>query len=158
MAGGLFERPFVLNEKCIIFSLILIALFLINPGKLYKNFYLLAFVLFLLFVLGYVAMAWYDYFYDCRLLPLKKGGVSFTGLFKPEVTNKKKQLEHHETNEEKRKNKFVIYLFHLILIVPLLVYLSYYRNKSHLIGYILLGVLAVFTAIYHGGALMTVSH
>ena len=40
-------------------------------------------ILFLIFVISYVAMAWYDYYYDCRILPLKRGDRSVTGLFKP---------------------------------------------------------------------------
>ena len=37
MAGGLFGQPFVLNVKCIIFSLVIIGIFLINPTSIIKN-------------------------------------------------------------------------------------------------------------------------
>ena len=80
MAGGLFGVSFVFNVKCIIFSLICMALFLYNPSSLLKNKYLLYVSLFIIFVLAYVAMAWYDYFYDCplSLLQKAKGVFSFT--------------------------------------------------------------------------------
>ncbi len=80
MAGGLFGRPFVLNIKCIVFSLLIMTIFLYKPNI--QNNYIMAFTLFGIFVLAYVAMAWYDYFYDCRILPLKRGEKSVTG-FKP---------------------------------------------------------------------------
>ena len=81
MAGGLFGRPFVLNIKCIVFSLICMMLFLYKPSL--KNDFTLYTTLFIIFVISYVAMAWYDYYYDCRINPLKRGGKSFTGMFKP---------------------------------------------------------------------------
>ena len=71
MAGGLFGRPFVLNEKCIVFSLICMTLFLFKPT--FRNQYLLYFTLFIIFVVAYVAMAWYDYYFNCDIVPLKRG-------------------------------------------------------------------------------------
>ena len=71
MAGGLFGRPFVFNEKCIIFSLICMALFLYKPH--FQNQYVLYFTLFIIFVVAYVAMAWYDYYFNCDIVPLKRG-------------------------------------------------------------------------------------
>ena len=55
------------------------ALFLYKPN-IKTNTALYA-TLFIIFVISYVAMAWYDYFYDCRIIPLKRGKLSFTGLF-----------------------------------------------------------------------------
>ena len=55
----------------IIFSMICMALFLYKPNI--KNQYVLYGVLFLIFNVAYVAMAWYDYYFNCDLLPLKKG-------------------------------------------------------------------------------------
>ena len=62
MAGGLFKRPFTFNLKCIIFSIICMSLLLIKPT--FKNNYYLYFTLFLVFVIAYVAMAWYDYYFN----------------------------------------------------------------------------------------------
>ena len=95
MAGGIFGRPFVLNEKCIVFSLICMALFLFKPT--FRNQYLLYFTLFIIFVVAYVAMAWYDYYFNCDIVPLKRGTKSFTGLFKPPAHIAKTQEEDKDT-------------------------------------------------------------
>ena len=44
--------------------------------------------LFIIFFISYVAMAWYDYLYDCRIIRLKRVNLSFIGLFKPPVYSK----------------------------------------------------------------------
>ena len=60
MAGGLFPgHPFSLNVKCIIFTAILAAGYWFAP---HKNLWVLAFLLWF----PYIALAWYDYMYDCR--------------------------------------------------------------------------------------------
>lgn len=89
MAGGLFGRPFAFNIKCIIFSLIIISIFFYKPTI--QNNYLAYGVRFGLFVISYVAMAWYDSVYNCDILPLKKGSVSFQRFLKPEAHEPKKQ-------------------------------------------------------------------
>ena len=68
MAGGLFGQPFVLNVKCIIFALVIMGIFLVNPRDIIKNTGVLVAVLFGIFVVAYVA--WYgmitvtvDYFH-----------------------------------------------------------------------------------------------
>ena len=81
MAGGIFGRPFQLNVKCIIFSLLIMTIFLYKPNI--KSKLIMGTTLFTIFVIAYVAMAWYDYFYNCNVLPLKRGDKSFTGLFTP---------------------------------------------------------------------------
>jgi len=48
MAGGLFGKPFALNIKCIIFSLIIMVIFLYKPEI--KNGYILYATLFGIFV------------------------------------------------------------------------------------------------------------
>ena len=151
MAGGLFGRPFVLNIKCIIFSIIIMALFLINP--VIKNKLILGLTLFIIFVVAYVAMAWYDYYYDCRLLPLQRGQKSLTGLLKPDV-HSQKQL--NSTNM--KRGNMMIYASHIAFIVPLLMYIAYYKGKVNNMIYPILIVLAIFTLIYHGGAMIQGSH
>ena len=60
MAGGLFPgHPFSLNVKCIIFTAVLAAGYWFAP---HKNLWVLAFLLWF----PYIALAWYDYMYDCR--------------------------------------------------------------------------------------------
>lgn len=146
MAGGLFNRPFAFNIKCIFFSLICIFLFLYRPN--FKNNYMLYGVLFLIFVLSYVAMAWYDYYFDCRILPLRKGKISLQKLIKPPAHESKKQNDWICQND-KSLRLTIIYLFHILFIVPLILYVSIYRNKVNKIVYPILIVLAIFTLLYH---------
>jgi len=157
MAGGLFGRPFVLNEKCIFFSLICMALFLYKPT--FKNQYLLYFTLFIIFVIAYVAMAWYDFFFNCDLVPLKKGSVGgITGQLKPPSHEKDKQENDKETSKDIKLRNIIIYASHLLFIVPLLIYIAIYKKKINPIVYPILGVLAVFTGGYHGIRAMMLSH
>lgn len=152
MAGGLFGRPFAFNIKCIIFSIICMSLFLYKPQI--KNQYFLYFALFIIFVVAYVAMAWYDFYFNCDILPLRRGpdgGV--TQQFKPPAHQPKKQNRIGEDIDNKYR-KVLIYLSHLLFIVPLLIYMAVYRKKINPMVYPILGVLAVFTAGYHGIELM----
>lgn len=156
MAGGLFGRPFELNIKCIIFSIIIMALFLYKP--VIKSNITLSFILFIIFVISYVVMAWYDYYYDCQTLPLKRGEKSFTGLFKPPVHSYKQKEKNIEDNKDNSKGKFIIYLSHIILIVPLLLYIAIQKDKTNVMVYPILIVLSIFTALYHGVSIMYGSH
>jgi hypothetical protein len=63
MAGGIFPNyPFELNIKCVIFSAIIIGLFFYCPPDM--NIFWKIFISFVLFVIAYVALAWYDYKFD----------------------------------------------------------------------------------------------
>jgi hypothetical protein len=60
MAGGIFaSKPFAWNVKCIIFTAIIAGGYWYLPSR---NIFVLLFLLWL----PYVAMAWYDYSYDCK--------------------------------------------------------------------------------------------
>ena len=60
MAGGIFPgHPFALNIKCIVFTIALAAGYWFLPPK---NLYILIFLIWF----PYIALAWYDYSYDCR--------------------------------------------------------------------------------------------
>jgi len=60
MAGGLFSgHPFAFNWKCIIFTLILAGGYWVLP---HKNPWVLAFLIWS----PYIALAWYDYSYNCQ--------------------------------------------------------------------------------------------
>ena len=62
MAGGIFPgAPFRFNIKCIIFTALLAGGYWFLP---HKNLW----VLFFLLWFPYIAMAWYDYAYECRSL------------------------------------------------------------------------------------------
>ena len=156
MAGGLFGKPFAFNEKCIVFSLICMALFLYKPNI--TNNYVLAGVLFLIFTIAYVAMAWYDFFFNCDILPLRRGKYSLTGTLKPPAHEPEKQEDHKDTPLDDKKRQILIYAMHLLFIAPLLGYVAFKQTKINPITYPLIGTLAVFTASYHGLALMSAQH
>lgn len=60
MAGGLFPaQPFSWNLKCIVFTAAIAGGYWYLPSKRTS-------ILLLLLWLPYVAMAWYDYSYDCK--------------------------------------------------------------------------------------------
>lgn len=60
MTGGLFPtQPFAWNVKCIIFTAIIASSYWYLPKR---NVFILLFLLWL----PYVAMAWYDYSYECK--------------------------------------------------------------------------------------------
>lgn len=60
MAGGIFPgRPFAWNIKCIIFTMFIAGGYWYLPPK---NIFVLIFLLWL----PYVALAWYDYSYNCQ--------------------------------------------------------------------------------------------
>ena len=157
MAGGLFGRPFVFNIKCIIFSLICMVLFLYKPH--FNNSYMQYGTLFIIFVLSYVAMAWYDYYFNCDILPLKKGKYSLQQFLKPPAHQPQKQLEQdNQNNIDNRRRLYLIYSSHILLIVPLLAYLALYKNKVNPMVYPIIGVLATFTLLYHGFSLISSMH
>ena len=150
MAGGLFGEPFAFNMKCIVFSIMCMSLFLYKPE--FKNNYTLSFSLFIIFVAAYVIMAWYDHFYNCDIAPFKRGKYSLTGTLKP------KETEECDTTEDVSARKMTIYLSHILFIVPLLVYIVVKKDKVNKNVYPILGVLALFTAGYHGTKIMLGSH
>lgn len=158
MSGGIFPNyPFTLNIKCIIFSIIIMIIYTFRPPILSLVPSLL--VYFIIFVVSYVALAWYDYYYACSQLPLQKSsGGGFTGYFKPPAHEAKKQNEHTFTQTELDKNNKTIFALHLLLIVPILLYIGINQNKTPIQAFYLLIVLAVFTSVYHGFRLLAVTH
>lgn len=149
MAGGIFpNKPFQLNIKCIIFSMIMIILFLYCPT--FTNTWIKYITLFMIFVVSYVAMAWYDYIFDCRIAPLKKGYASLQQYIKPDAHVPEKQLEDKDTSQDINLHKLMIYLFHILMVVPLLLYIVYYKKKVHPSTYPIVAALTAFTFAYHG--------
>ena len=155
MAGGLFGQPFSINIKCIIFSLIVIALFLYKPDI--KNQFVLYGILGVIFVVSYVAMAWYDYAFGCDILPLKKGEYSWQRVVKPPAHEPKKQIEGEEDEKDHNLKMYLIYFSHILFIVPLLVYIAYYKKKINPATYPLIGALAFLTLTYHGYGVLNLS-
>jgi hypothetical protein len=134
------KLPFVINIKCIAFSIFIIFIIFMEPPKI-KNIYARYFLMYIIFFISYVAMAWYDYFYNCD--PMIRGNKSLTGIFKPELKNK-------ETKVVIERSKIGTYLFHLFFIMPFLVYVAYNKNKNKDVIYQIMMILGVMTMIYHG--------
>jgi hypothetical protein len=63
MGGGLFGTPLYLNEKCIAFAAFILVVYFMPHQKAWQHEVVFAFVL---AMLAYVLMAWYDYIYDCN--------------------------------------------------------------------------------------------
>jgi hypothetical protein len=86
MGGGLFGTPLYLNPKCLVFSAAVLGVYWLPHPKAFLHRCVAAF---LLATAAYIALAWYDYIYDCtdRLGPTLLGWMS--GMFKPAEYRKK---------------------------------------------------------------------
>ena len=150
----MFGRPFAVNEKCIVFAIVVIALFLARPEL--KSPWAKVGVPSVLFVIAYVGMAWYDYYYDCRAMPLQRGGGP-TAILKPPVHAADKQQvggERHDSSEEHHRRRVLIYAAHVAVIAPLLGYVAYKGKRAPRETWTILGTVAVLTAGYHGAKLL----
>lgn len=158
MSGGIFPGyPFTLNIKCIIFSLIIMALYTYCPPKVESKAKIFL-IYFGLFVISYVALAWYDYFYACSQLPLHRAKGSLTVKLKPPSHEKEKQENQLMSIKEVDKNNKTIFWLHFAMIVPFLTYIGIKREKANPRAFDLLLVLTVFTAIYHGVRILSTIH
>lgn len=63
MGLGLFNTPLYVNEKCLIFSAFVLAVYWLPHPKAFTHKILAGFIL---ASLAYVLLAWYDYIYDCN--------------------------------------------------------------------------------------------
>ena len=152
MAGGVFGRPFAVNPKCVAFSVSVIAALLSCP-KFSSRWAKIACVV-VVFVISYVAMAWYDYFFDCSVLPLKRGpSWGPTQVFKPPAHRPDEQNQDGVQDVGNRRAQ-LIYGLHLIIIAPILGYVAYKGPSAPKQTWTILGTLAVLTAAYHGGRLL----
>jgi hypothetical protein len=150
MAGGLFGRPFVFNIKCIIFSLLMMALFLVKPTI--KSNLILGVTLFIIFVISYVAMAWYDYRYNCDLIMYSGNSLgpnTIDAIFKPQHRNKKSDKKNLSKNQEIEYLKRV-YLFHILAVSPILLYVGYYGLESNKKIFPVVLALGGISTVYHG--------
>tara|TARA_B100000029_G_scaffold409096_1_gene410569 strand:+ start:225 stop:935 length:711 start_codon:yes stop_codon:yes gene_type:complete len=151
MAGGIFvDQPFHPNPKCIVFSVVLMIAYWMLPQR---NPFLLP----LIFVIAYVAMAWYDYLYNCDM-------KMYSGKYSGILTSPFKQQRRTESQEEKNvvnENKNLlknqegkyqqkINLFHILAINPLFIYIGFKANKSNPMIYPLVLGITLVALIYHG--------
>lgn len=81
MAGGIFERKFEYNEKCVYFGGVLVAGHWLLPAPT-------VWTSIGIFTSAYIALAWYDEVYECKLDRLRHyPGVfnDLTGWLKPDA-------------------------------------------------------------------------
>ena len=151
MTGGIFPNyPFELNPKCIVFSIIIIGLYFYEPPKMNLVWKLLR--SFFIFVIAYVAMAYYDYQFECQKLALKRGtsGYGITGLLKPN-THTESQIDRTKMNDaEKILEWRLINIYHLFILAPLCLYIYTNRNEKINENYFILLILNfIFAILYH---------
>jgi hypothetical protein len=151
MAGGIFTNyPFELNAKCVIFSLIIIALFFFSPPNM--NLPIQILISFILFVISYVAMAWYDYQFNCTKLALKKSSSNYgiTGKFKPPAHQTGQTDRNSMTPDEILLDQILIHLLHLLIFAPLFMYIGILGNETPRWAIIMLIMSLLFAMLYHG--------
>ncbi len=149
MAGGLFPNyPFELNIKCIIFSVIIMAIYLYKPPEMHPVWK--SFTLIIIFIVSYVAMAWYDYKFNCTKLALRKSTAGITDLMKPEPHSEAQTDRSKATKEEKDLEWQLINLYHIFILTPLLLYIGIYKNEANPIAGNILSANLVFAILYHG--------
>lgn len=147
MAGGIFvDQPFHPNPKCLLFSTLLMLLYWFLPCE--KN----AFLLPVIFILSYVAMAWYDYRFNCDLI-MRSGSMigvnTIDAIFKPQHRNDPTEIKNLSNNQEREYLKRV-YLFHVIAVAPLLMYIGYKGVNAHTKTFPVLFVIGATALLYHG--------
>lgn len=159
MAGGIFtSRAFELNIKCVVFAAIMILLYVwLVPNP---NYFLIP----IIYIVSYVALAWYDYFYNCEQRLYSGTGISpfaiSDSVFKPQRRDLQKddptivpEKEAHlllgpGSQEDAYLQK--VYLFHMVVVVPLLGYIAYMRRDTPEGVFGALFGLTAIAAIYHG--------
>ena len=136
------DRPiFVFNIKCVFFSLLVMLLLFSNAPKLKSWKLYLAYIV--TFFLAYIAMAWYDYYYNCDIHPLKRGTGPTTQL-KPPIHSEKQITRYFNPD------LVMVYMFHLLFVVPLVLFIAIYGKKSPKSIFYVLLALGILTLLYHG--------
>ena len=151
MAGGIYvNRPFSPNIKCLIFAFTIIGLYWLTARFSDKKPNFLLFPL--IFIIAYVAMAWYDVVYNCSdQLYSGNNGIAavFDSIFKKQL--REKQHKDAVLNQERIYQRNV-YLFHLLFIVPILGWVGVQGYRGKLQGkdwFTVLIVVALAALVYH---------
>jgi hypothetical protein len=147
MAGGIFvDQPFHPNPKCIVFGTILMLGYWYLPKS---NPFLLP----LIFVIAYIAMAWYDYMYKCDIQLYSGTSIGMNTLDtwgKPQRrTEGDKGKDNSHIDQEMMYNKNVN-LFHILAINTILIYIGYKGIDTNPQLFNLLTGITATALIYHG--------
>lgn len=150
MAGGIFaDQVFHPNIKCIIISIVIMIFYWTLP---YRN----PFMLPVIFLVSYIAVAWYDYLYDCDLKMYSGTSPSamLTSWGKPqrrfERGFEKKGGPSNLVKNKESVYKKKIYALHAIIIAPLLAYIGWRGKKANNNIWSVIGSVALLALLYHG--------
>lgn len=154
--GGIFtNRPFELNIKCVFYGFALMLAYWFLPGQ---NVYLLP----VIFIFAYIAMAWYDYLYDCNAKMYSGNspvGMSvFDSIFKPQRRGESKKYPRDDSLLPDQEQAYLrtVYLFHLIAVVPLLGYIGWQGVNANPKVFPALLAVAGLAGVYHGARLFLI--
>jgi len=125
MAGGIFvERPFHLNPKCVIFAFILMAGYWFMPPKQ-------VILLPMIFITSYIALAWYDFVYNCDV-PLFSGispigAATFDSWGKPQRRQNRPAIPTDVplVKDQERAYRRNVNLFHVLGVMPFFLLMAY---------------------------------
>ena len=124
-----------LNTKCVLFGSIVSICYWITSCT--PNVFMLP----MLFTLSYIAMGWYDYTYSCSH-PLYSGSHSWgiailDSIFKPQreqsegpATARDIPDGKHIAEDQESIYRRYMYLFHILVIGPLLMYVGYNQGRQ----------------------------
>ena len=147
MAGGIFvDQPYHPNPKCLLFSAVVMAIYWFSPAK--KNKFLLP----VIFTVAYIAMAWYDYRYNCDTVMYSGNAIgpnTLSAIFKPQLRTEKTDRKNLSNDQEAEYLKRV-YLFHVIAVAPLLIYVGYKGNKVNPKLFPIVLSIGLMAGLYHG--------
>lgn len=127
MAGGIFPgQPLSFNPKCIVFTLLIAAGYWFLPHKSVP-------VLVALLYFPYLAMAWYDYIYNCeyRLQPtiFPFGRFVYLPVKPPDYKERYDNLSAESKDKIARWDRF--FAFILLGLVLVFISSSYYGSKAN---------------------------
>lgn len=147
MAGGIFvDQPFHANPKCIVFAFAMMFFYYYNNPN--PNMYMYPFI----FVVSYVAMAWYDMLYDCNTQLYSgyaPGPNWWDAPFKPQRRDEP-SADKALSPDQEREYLIRVYLMHITAIAPLLIYIGYYGAQSDSRAYGPLLGIGIIALLYHG--------
>lgn len=112
MGGGLFGTPLYLNEKCIAFAGLVLAIYFLPHQAYWQHEAVFAFVL---AMFAYVLMAWYDYIYSCTDM----FGPSFFAMFVKWAKPEKHQTDYEAIPIKWKKAVRTVDILVLLLLVTL---------------------------------------
>lgn len=150
MAGGLFNRPFTFNMKCVFYALFNMVLLMVKPEFTSTTSQYIT--LTAVFAASYVLMAWYDAYFECSSLLFQRGSASLLSTLKPEAP----AVSDYEPDDdsEHKKHHLLVYLLHIFIVAPLLLYIGLQKQATPAQIYPVLVATAVLTALYHGAKML----